>query len=36
MVKNATVAGMNPTKRIMLLPSFSWRMHVAGKDRCAA
>ena len=22
-VKNATVAGMNPTKRIMLLPSFS-------------
>jgi hypothetical protein len=27
---------MNPTKRIMLLPSFAWRTHVAGKDRCAA
>src|SRR6266851_5015344 len=36
MVKNATVAAMNPTKWIILLPSFSWCTHAAGKDRCAA
>ena len=35
MVKNATVAAMKPAKRIMLLPSFSWCTHVAGKNRCA-